>query len=120
MSISGAVAELDKEIAGLNKEVERLTQIRESLLQGASKSAARVSATALPAPAKRPGPKKKPGPEKSTVVKKSIAVKKPVALKKSAPTKTAAPGAKRVVSEATRKKMSDAAKARAARKASAA
>jgi hypothetical protein len=47
-------------------------------------------------------------------------VKKSVAVKKSAPTKTAAPAAKRVVSEATRKKMSDAAKARAAKKVSAA
>jgi hypothetical protein len=114
MSISGAVAELDKEIAGLNKEVERITQIRESLLQGASKTAARGSATAPPSPAKRPGPKKKPGPKKSTAAKKSVAVKK------SAPAKTAAPAAKRVVSEATRKKMSDAAKARAAKRASAA
>jgi hypothetical protein len=114
MSITGAVAELDKEIAGLNKEVERLTEIRESLLQGASKSAARGSVTVPPVLAKKPGPKRKPGPKKSTAVKKSVAVKK------SPPTKTPPPASKRVVSEATRKKMSDAAKARAAKKTSAA
>jgi hypothetical protein len=107
MSISGAVAEL-------NKEIERLTQIRDSLLQGASESATRGSVAAAPATAakksasgRKPGPKR-PGP------------KKPVAEKKSVPAKTTAPAVKRVISAATRKKMSDAAKARAAKKASAA
>jgi hypothetical protein len=108
MSISGAVAELDKEITGLNKEIKRLTQIRDSLLQGASKGATLGSATAIPVtPAKKSGSRKKPGPKKSVTVKKSV------------PAKAAAPAAKRVISAATRKKMSDAAKARAANKASA-
>ena len=34
MSIQGAVAELDKTIAELNKEIERLTKIRSSLFSG--------------------------------------------------------------------------------------
>jgi hypothetical protein len=104
MSISGAVAELDKEIAGLTKEIARLTQIRDSLAQGASKSATRADTTAgSVALAKKPGPRKKPGPKKSATVKKSVPAK----------------ATKRVISAETRKKMSDAAKARAAKKASA-
>ena len=34
MSLHGAVAELDKTIAELNKEIERLTKIRNSLFSG--------------------------------------------------------------------------------------
>lgn len=34
MSLQGAVAELDKTIAELNREIERLTKIRSSLLSG--------------------------------------------------------------------------------------
>jgi hypothetical protein len=34
MSLQGAVAELDKTIAELNKEIERLTKIRSSLFSG--------------------------------------------------------------------------------------
>ncbi len=34
MSLQGAVAELDKTIAELNKEIERLTRIRSSLFSG--------------------------------------------------------------------------------------
>ena len=34
MSLQGAVAELDKTIAELNKEIERLTKIRGSLFSG--------------------------------------------------------------------------------------
>lgn len=34
MSLQGAVAELDKTIAELNREVERLTKIRSSLFSG--------------------------------------------------------------------------------------
>lgn len=92
MSITGAVAEL-------NKEIERLTQIRDSLLQGASETAtrSRVGTTSVALA-------KKAGRKKSAKAKKSILVK------------TSAPAAKRVVSTATRKKMSDAAKARAAAK----
>lgn len=103
MSISGAVAELDKEIAGLTKEIACLTQIRDSLVQGASKTATRDSATTGSiAPKKKPGPRKKPGPKKSATAKKSVPAK----------------ATKRVISAETRKKMSDAAKARAAKKAS--
>ena len=103
MSINGAVAELDKEIAGLTKEIARLTQIRDSLAQGASKSATRTDTTSgSVALAKKPGPRKKPGPKKSAAAKRTV------------PTKAT----KRVISAETRKKMSDAAKARAAKKAS--
>lgn len=98
MSISGAVVEL-------NKEIERLTQIRDSLLQGASESTTQGRATATSiAPARKSGPAKKPGPKKSASAKKSV------------PVKTSAPAGKRVVSAATRKKMSDAAKARSSAK----
>jgi|SRR5580692_3876734 hypothetical protein len=93
MSINGAVTEL-------NKEIERLTKIRDSLLQGASAGTTSGGTAPAATVAKKPGPK--PG------VKKSISVKKSV--------KAPAEVGKRVFSAATRKKMSDAAKARAAAK----
>jgi hypothetical protein len=49
MSITGAVAEV-------NKEIERLTKIRDSLLQGVSTPGAASTATV---PAKKLGPKRK-------------------------------------------------------------
>jgi hypothetical protein len=112
MSISGAVAEL-------NKEIERLTKIRDSLLQGAAGvSQPAVGQPVAPqtrryvrsakTPAKSSAPSKKP-----TAAKKSVAVK-------SVPVKPAPPVKKRAISAATRKKMSDAAKARAAKKVEAA
>jgi hypothetical protein len=111
MSISGAVAELDKELASLNKEIARITQIRESLVQEAAKSGTRGGATLAPAaPAKKAVARKKPGPKPGS--------KKSAPAKKSASAKAVTPPAKRVISAATRKKMSDAAKARAAAKAS--
>src|SRR5271154_2945163 len=91
MSISGAVAELNKEITQRNKEIERLTQIRDSLLQGASESTTRAHAATTPtAPAKKSAPVKKPGPKKSAAAKKSV------------PAKASTPVAKREVSAATR------------------
>ncbi|WP_263356665.1 hypothetical protein [Acidicapsa ligni] len=95
MSVPGAVAELNKEIADLTKRITRLTQIRDSLLQDATAAGTRgqANATAV-APVKTKG--------------------KNTTAKKASPVKTA-PG-KRVVSAATRKKMSDAAKKRAAAK----
>ena len=91
MSITGAVAEL-------NKEIERLTMVRDSLLQGVSAPGA---ATTAPAPAKK------------TIPKKKSALKKVIA-EKSAPAK------KRIMSAAAKKKISEALKARwaAAKKAS--
>ena len=77
MSITGAVAEL-------NKEIERLTKIRDSLLQGAS-----VPGTIATVPAKRPEPQKK-----------SAGLTTAVAAKKSVPAK------KRVMSAAAKKKIS--------------
>jgi hypothetical protein len=95
MSITGAVAEL-------NKEIERLTKIRDSLLQGVSAPGAASTATV---PAKQPGPKKK-----------SAGLRAIVAAKNSVPAK------KRVMSAAAKKKISDALKTRwaAAKKASSA
>lgn len=98
MSIGGAVNEL-------NQEIERLTQIRDSLLQVPPKSATSSGMTAAPvSPAKKSAPAKKPGPKKGIEAKKAAAKKLPT------------PAGKRVVSAATRQKMSDAAKARSAAK----
>jgi hypothetical protein len=95
MSIIGAVAEL-------NKEIERLTKIRDSLSQGVSSPGAASTATI---PTKKPGPKKK-----------SAALRAVVPAKKSGPAK------KRKMSAAAKKKISDALKARwaAAKKSSSA
>ncbi len=120
MSIIGAVSELDKEISALNREISRLTQIRESLLKcpvGESRSPVRpagetqkrkyVRSVVTPAKTSSPG-------------KKSSATKKTASVSASASVKATAPAKKRVISAATRKKMSDAAKARAAVKSEAA
>jgi len=107
MSISGAVVEL-------NKEIERLTKIRDSLLQG-SAGVSHPAVNQLVAPQKRRYVR-----SAKTAANSSVPAKKSTAAKKSAAVKAAAPAKKRVVSPATRKKMSDAAKARAAAKAEAA
>ena len=114
MSITGAVSELDKEISALNKEISRLTQIRESLLKSpAGESRSPVSATG--GTKKRKYVRSAVTPAKtSPPVKKSSITKKTASVKASASVKATAPAKKRVVSAATRKKMSDAAKARAA------
>ncbi len=104
MSITGAVSELDKEISALNREISRLTQIRESLL----KSPAGESRS----PVKTTGEIQKRKYVRSAVTP----AKKSSTTKKAASVKAAAPVKKRVISAATRKKMSDAAKARAAAK----
>ncbi|MGB0125961.1 MAG: hypothetical protein WBP63_21130 [Silvibacterium sp.] len=83
MSIPRAVAEL-------NEEIERLTKIRDSLLQGASET--------------------EPPRRVTVATKKATAAKKSVAVKKSTPPK------KRTMSAAGRKRISDAAKARWAAK----
>jgi hypothetical protein len=104
MSITGAVSELDKEISALNKEISRLTQIRESLLKspaGDSRSPIRTTGET----------------QKRKYVRSAVTpAKKFSTTKKTASVKAAAPVKKRVISAATRKKMSDAAKARAAAK----
>ncbi len=83
MSITGAVAEL-------NKEIERLTKIRDSLLQGSS--------------------------EASPVRAAAVAAKKSASAKKSAAVKQPSPAKKRTMPAAARKRISDAAKARWAAK----
>ena len=108
MSISGAVAEL-------NKEIERLTKIRDSLLQGS----AAVSQPAVGQPV-APQTRKYVRSAK-TLAKSSVPAKKTTAANKSVPVrsvpvKAAPPVKKRLISAATRKKMSDASKARAAKK----
>jgi hypothetical protein len=84
MSITGAVAEL-------NKEIERLTKIRDSLLQGVSAPGA--SSTAIVSA-------KKPEPQKSAGLRAVVAGKKFV------------PAKKRVMSAAAKKKISETLKAR--------
>jgi hypothetical protein len=90
MSISGAVNEL-------NKEIERLTRLRDALLEGSPDGSPTRVATA--------GSGRKPGP-----------AKKAVAVKKSAAAKTSSLPKKRTMSAATRKRISEAAKARWAAK----
>ena len=101
MSIPGAVVEL-------NREIERLTKIRDSLLLDSSGASQRAQSQ-LESPQKR---KYVRSSEVSSMASKS-ATRQNV-RKKAGRTKKAAPGTKKVVSEATRKKMSDSAKARAA------
>jgi hypothetical protein len=81
MSITGAVAEL-------NKEIERLTKIRDSLLQG-------ISAPDATSTAKKPEPQKKF-----------------VGLRAVVPAKTSVPAKKRVLSAAQKKKISETLRAR--------
>ena len=90
MSITGAVSEL-------NKEIERLTKLRNQLLEGSPNIGVSPAATA-----KRG---RKPGP-----------AKKAAAVKKSAAVKTTSLPKKRTLSPAGRKAISDAAKARWAAK----
>lgn len=107
MSITGAVSEL-------NKEIERLTKIRDSLLQG-SGGASQPAVSQPVALQKRPYVR-----SVKTAAKSAVPAKKSTAAKKSGAVKAPGASKKRVVSPATRKKMSDAAKARAAAKTEAA
>ena len=107
MSITGAVSEL-------NKEIERLTKIRDSLLQGAG-------AVSQPAVSQPVAPQKRRYVRSAkTAAKSAVPATKSTVAKKSGAVKAAGASKKRVVSPATRKKMSDAAKARAAVKTEAA
>lgn len=107
MSIPGAVVEL-------NQEIERLTKIRDSLLQGpAGQSQSVVSQPVA-------SQKRKYVRSAKTPVRDSVPAEKSAPAKKSAPVKATPPAPKREISAATRKKMSDAAKARAATKSEAA
>jgi hypothetical protein len=90
MSIQAAANEL-------TKEIERLTKIRDSLLVGGSTPG--VPVAPVPAPAAKKATAKK-------VAKK--------AAKKTATVTAVAPTKKRVMSEATKKKISDGHKRRAA------
>lgn len=113
MSIPAAVAELNKEIATLDKTITeaekrkaRLVGVRDSLLREVSEGSR--------TPAKRGRPGRKPGVgNKPVVVKKTAAVKKTTAGKKTAS------GKKRVLSAEARKKIGEAQRKRwAAQKAS--
>ena len=106
MSIPGAVFEL-------NQEIERLTKIRDSLLQGPARQSQSVVSQPVASQ------KRKYVRSAETPARGSVPAKK-FATKKSAPLKAAPPAKKREISAATRKKMSDAAKARSATKAEAA
>lgn len=90
MSITGAVNEL-------NKEIDRLTRLRDALLEGSPNGSIVHAAPA--ASGRKPGPAKKAS-----------------AAKKSAAVKTSSLPKKRTLSAAARKRISDAAKARWAKK----
>ncbi len=104
MSIPAAVAELNKEIAQLDKKKERLVGLRDALLKEDTEA---VNSTSVPVPAKRG-----PAAKKSTTAKKSAAVKKAAPAKKSVVVKKAAPAKKRTLSPEGRKRIADAARAR--------
>lgn len=110
MSIPAAVAELNKEIAALDKTMSeaekkksRLVSVRDSLLKEESGVGG--------APAKKGKPGRKPGATKKAVAGKKVTT----STKTSAPTKTAAPK-KRVMSPEAKKKIGDAARKRWAAK----
>jgi transposase len=90
MSITGAVTEL-------NKEIDRLTKLRDALLEGSSETNPVHAAAAA-------------STRKPRVAKRAATAAKSVAVKKSSPSK------KRTLSAAGRKRISDAAKARWAAK----
>lgn len=101
MSIRGAVSEL-------NEEIRRLTEIRDSLLQAESGRQTRSPGSTVESPTAREprAAKKTATAKKTTPVKLGPTNKTPSASQRAA--------GKRVVSDATRKKMSEAAKARSA------
>jgi hypothetical protein len=121
MSIAGAIAELNKEIDRLNKEVERLTKTRDSLSHGYVGVIPPI-VTQPPVEQKTIQGKRKytrsAKPLAKTAANSLTPAKKSVA-KKASTAPTTVPAGKRVMSAATRKKMSDSAKARAAAKAEA-
>jgi hypothetical protein len=107
MSITGAVAEL-------NKEIERLTKIRDSLLQG-------ISAPDATSTAKKPEPQKKSAGLRAVVpAKTSVPAKKRVmsAVQKKQISETlrarwaSVPAKKRVMSAAQKKQISETLRAR--------
>ncbi len=106
MSISGAVKEL-------NQEIERITKIRDMLLQGTPGQATADSLSVAPVsePAKKRAYTRRAVPAKAIPAKKAIAAKKAIPAVK-----------KRTMSPEVRKRISDAHKKRAveAKKASAA
>jgi hypothetical protein len=120
MSIAGAITELNKEIDRLNKEVERLTKMRDSLSQG---YAGTIPPVVAPPAVQQKAVKAKrkytrsARPAAKTPAKTPAPAKKSAIAKKTASVSTTAPANKRIISAVTRKKMSDAAKARTAAKA---
>jgi hypothetical protein len=119
MSIAGAITELNKEIGRLNKEVERLTKMRDSLSQGYEGTIPPVVAPPTVEQKAVKGKRKytrSAKPVVKTPAKTTAPAKKSAIAKKTVSVSTTAPANKRIVSAATRKKMSDAAKTRAAAK----
>jgi hypothetical protein len=115
MSIDGAVNEL-------NEEISRLTGIRDSLLNGTPPAIRQLDISSAAAPPKRKYTRTAKKASKTVVPSKKPATKKSrpskaVSVKAVASAKSLAPVKKRTVSAETRKKMSDAAKARTAKKA---
>jgi len=122
MSISAAVAELNKEIAALGKTITetqktqtRLVAHRDALLkEGQAKSGGIIPIKGKPG--RKPGSTAK----KAVAVEKTASLKKATAVKKVAPARKAAASKKRTMSPEARKRIADAQKKRwAAQKASA-
>src|ERR1700686_4377476 len=106
MSITGAVTEL-------NKEIERLTKIRDSLLQGSPAGISQPAVSQPVAPQKRKYVRSAKLPAKSPA-------KKSTSAKKSATGRAPPPAKKGVILAAPRRKLPGAERAGAATKAEAA
>ncbi len=104
MSISSAVEQLVKE---LNKEIDRMTKLRDTLLATGPGEASQAILSA----ASKSTPVKKRAYTKRAVSAKAVKTKKAVPVKKTAPTVK-----KRVMSAETKKRISEAHKKRAAAK----
>lgn len=110
MSISAAVAELNKEIATLGKTITeaqktqtRLVSHRDALLKESQTNSGGIVA-------KKGKPGRKPGrpAKKATAVKKTASVTKAAEAKKIVPAKKAVTAKKRTMSPEARKRIADA------------
>lgn len=122
MSLAAAVAELNKEIATLDKTISeaqrtktRLEGHRDALLKedGAGSSDTAVKRG-------KPGPKPGQAAKKAAAVKKAAGAKKAVTAKKTVPAKKTAVSKKRTMSPEAKKRIGDAVRKRWADKKAAA